>query len=173
MDGKRSWMKVAGLWVSFLVLHYTYDWLPIFPLKLVSGTDESVFQHMKIGFYAYLLVNVVEYLIRRKHLPALGTFIYSRMFTTTLVPWFVFILWYIAAAYHGQLPTVFLEILYANIAVILVGMCVTITEAALEQAPYNLAFRIMSVALFLVSISHFTIFTFRLPWVDVFADPYG
>lgn len=32
MDGKRSWMKVAGLWVSFLILHYTYDRLPIFPL---------------------------------------------------------------------------------------------------------------------------------------------
>lgn len=173
MDGKRSWAKVAGLWATFLVLHYAYDFVPILPLKLISGTDESVFQHMKISFYAYLLVNVVEYLIRRKRLTSVGTFVYSRLFTTTLVPWFIFVLWYIAAAYHGQLPTVFLEILYANITMVVVGICVAITEVALEQAPYNRAFRIMSVLLFLIAISHFTIFTFKLPWCDVFADPYG
>ncbi len=173
MVGKRSWAKVAGLWVMFLILHYAYEWLPSLPLKLISGTDESVFQHMKIGFYAYLLVNIVEYILRRKRLTSLGSFFYSRLFTTTLVPWLIFVVWYIAAAYHGQLPTVFLEILYANISMLLVGICTSITEAVLEQAPYNRAFRIMSVVLFLVSVSHFTIFTFKLPWCDVFADPYG
>lgn len=173
MDGKRSWAKVVGLWAMFLLLHYAYDWFPVFPFKLISGTNESIFQHMKIGFYAYLLVNIVEYLVRRKQLQNVGTFIHTRLFTTTMVPWFIFVLWYIAAAYYGRLPTEFLEILYANVSVILVGICVGITEVALERAPHNHAFRVMSAALFLISVSQFTIFTFRLPWCDVFADPYG
>ncbi|MBN1261514.1 MAG: hypothetical protein JXB35_12620 [Anaerolineae bacterium] len=164
-------LKVVAFWIGFLVLHYAYDFLPILPLKLISGIDESFFQHQKIAFYTYLLVCGVEYLLRRKQLTNFSSFFHSRLFATVLIPWLVFVVWYMAAAYVGQWPTVFLEILYSNIAVILVGICALIMERNMESLKYHRAFQVLIVAMFVVLVSQFTIFTFRLPWIDVFADP--
>ena len=172
MIGKRGWIKIAGFWAVFLLLHYAYDWAPILPFRLLSGVDESIFQHMKIGFYAYLLVFILEYLISRNRLSiSLDAFAFSRLLATVLVPWFMFILWFLAPAYYGELPNKFLEILYANVIMIFLGFCAVAVEQGFETVDYSLTLKGVIVVLFLISVSHYTIFTFRLPWCDVFADP--
>ena len=169
---KRSWLKIAGFWVTFLVLHYAYDWAPILPFQIFSGVDESMFQHMKIGFYAYFLVVIIEYLISRKQLPvSLDAFVFSQLLATILVPWFMFILWFMAPAYFGKFPTVFLEIFHANVIVVLLGFCTTVVEQSFETMRYSAMLKGIIVALFLISISLYTIFTFQPPWHDVFVDP--
>jgi hypothetical protein len=173
MSAKRLSLKLAGFWVGFLVLHYAYEFFPILPFKLISGIDESFFQHAKVAFFAYLAVNAVEYLIRRREIEDLQGFVFSRLFSATILPWFVFLAWYAAAAYYGRLPTVFLEILYSNIALILAGICTLIMEGSMEGITYGRGFKAVIVALFVVSISYYILFTFRLPWADVFADPYS
>jgi hydrogenase-4 membrane subunit HyfE len=164
-------LKASGFWIGFLALHYAYNFLPILPIQLISGTNESFFQHQKIAFYTYLMVCGIEYLVRRRQIMDLSRFLHSRLFATLLVPWLVFVVWYIAPAYYGPWPTVFLEILYSNIAVIVVAVCVLVVERDMELMTYSRALRVLIVALFVVSISLFTIFTYRLPWTDVFADP--
>lgn len=172
MIGKRGWIKIAGFWAAFLLLHYAYDWAPILPFRLLSGVDESIFQHMKIGFYAYLLVSILEYLISRKRLPVSSdAFAFSRLLVTVLVPWFMFVLWFMAPAYYGELPNDLLEILYANVIMVFLGFCAVAVEQGFETAAYSRTLKGVIVALFLISVSHYTIFTFRLPWCDVFADP--
>ncbi len=174
MIGKHGWLKVAGFWAGFMVLHFAYDFLPILPLRLLSGVDESVFQHMKICFYAYLLVSAIEYAIRRKQLSISGeTFTFSRLLAAILTPWFMFILWYMAPAYYGHIPSVVAEILYANIIMLLLGFCAVALEQGFEEIRYTPTLKGVIIALALISISLYTIFTFRLPWTDVFADPYG
>ena len=174
MIGKQGWLKVAGFWAGFMVLHYAYDFLPILPFQLLSGVDESVFQHMKICFYAYLLVSAIEYAIRRKKLDiSVESFTFSRLLAAILVPWFMFILWYMAPAYYGHLPSVFVEVLYANIIMVLLGFCTVALEQGFEAIRYTPTLKGVIIALALISISLYTIFTFRLPWTDVFADPYG
>lgn len=172
MIGKRGWIKIVGFWAAFLLLHYAYDWAPILPFQLVSGVSESVFQHMKIGFYAYLLVAVTEYLVGRKRLPvSVDASAFSRLLATILVPWFMFILWFMAPAYYGELPTTLLEVLYANLIMVLLGFCTVAVEQGLETTRYSPTLKGVIVALFLISVSLYTIFTFRLPWCDLFADP--
>ena len=174
MIGKQGWLKVVGFWAGFMVLHFAYDFAPILPLRLLSGVDESVFQHMKICFYAYLLVSAIEYVIRRKRLIiSREAFAFSRLLAALLVPWLMFILWYMAPAYYGHIASVFVEILYANIIMLLLGFCAVALEQGFEAIRYTPTLKGVIIALVLISISLYTIFTFRLPWVDVFENPYG
>ncbi len=170
---KRDFSKVGGLWLAFLVLHLGYDFLPIAPLGLVAATNESVFQHMKGLFYAYVLVNIIEYVTRRKALDQRVAFIYARLLSTLLLPWVMFILWYMAPAYYGELPSIPLEIVYANVMVLLVGASTVMLERGFETMRYSRELKVLIIALFVISISLYTIFTFKLPWADVFAVPEG
>ena len=66
-----------------------------------------------------------------------------------------------------------IEIVYANVALILAGVWTLIVEQAMDNVTYSRSFKVVIVALWAISLSFFAICTFRLPWVDVFADPYG
>jgi hypothetical protein len=169
----------VGFWVGFLILHYAYDFFPILPFRLFSGIDESFFQHAKIGFFAYLVVDLVEYLLRRGRpageggIESLESFAYSRLFSLTILPWFIFFTWFAAAAFYGRLPTVFLEILWSNIALLLAGIGVLVVEHSLEGIAYSKGFKVVILALLCLSVLYYIIFTFRPPWTDFFADPYA
>jgi hypothetical protein len=170
---KRQIRKVLAFWVAFLVLHYAYEFFPILPFKLFSGVNESFFQHAKVAFFSYLGVNLGEYWLRRNEIERLVSFLYSRLFSTMVLPWFVFIAWFSAAAYYGPLPAVWLEIIFANIALLASAYCVLLAEEAMESVDYGRAFKAVILALFIVSFSYYIIFTFRLPWTDFFSDPYA
>jgi hypothetical protein len=164
-------LKTLAFWIGYIVLHYAYDFIPIGAIAFISGTDESFFQHQKIGFFTYAFVCVGEYFIRRKEIKHTETFVYARLFTTMLMPWFIFILWFTGPAYLGELPTMFLEILFSNVIVILVSLAVLVVERWLDRQTFNRGFKAVTAALFVISVSLFVIFTQRLPWCDVFADP--
>lgn len=172
--GKKQFLwKLGGFWAGFLVLHYAYEFVPILPLKLISGTNESFFQHAKIAFFSYLATSGVEFLVRRRSIESRERFLFSRLFAAILVPWVVFLTWYAAAAFYGQLPTVFLEILYANLALLAAGACILVAEQGLEGMSYGRGLKIVLLVLFFLSVLYTVIFTFRVPWTDFFADPYA
>ena len=168
---KRYYLKLLAFWAGFLILHYAYDFLPIFPIKIISGINESFFQHVKVVFFAYLIVNLVEYLIRDNEIKNKESFVLTRLFSTTILPWFVFIIWFIAPAYYGRIGNVAIEILYANIALLLSGFCALAVEQTMDGISYQTTAKVVIIALFVISLSLYIIFTFRLPWADVFADP--
>jgi hypothetical protein len=170
---KHNLIKLLGYWAGFLILHYSYDFLPILPIKIISGINESFFQHIKVGFFAFLIVNLIEYFIRRKDIENMESFIFTRVFSTTILPWFIFIIWFIAPAYYGPINNVAIEILYANIALILSGICILAIEQTMESATFQALSKVVIISLFFVSISLYIIFTFNLPWADVFAVPSG
>jgi hypothetical protein len=163
--------KTLAFWVGYIMLHYAYDFIPIEALALVSGTDESFFQHQKIGFFTYAFVCVGEYGIRRKQIKNIETFVFTRLFTTMLVPWFIFVLWYAGPGYVGEFPNVALEVTFSNVIVILVGLAALAVERTLDRLTFDRDFKFVTAALFAISVSLFFIFTQRLPWCDVFADP--
>ena len=63
------------------------------------------------------------------------------------------------------------EILYANIASLLSGFCALVVEQTMDGIQYQNLSRVVIIALFFISMSLYIIFTFKLPWTDVFADP--
>ena len=170
---KHDLIKLLGFWASFLILHYSYDLLPILPIKIISGINESFFQHIKVGFFAYLIVNFVEYLVRRKEIENKESFIFTRLFSTTILPWFIFIIWFIAPAYYGPIDNLAMEILYANIALILSGICILAIEQTMESVTFQALSKSVLGKKFIIEYSLYIIFTFNLPWADVFAVPSG
>ena len=64
----KTYISVRGLIYIpiFLLLHYSFEWFPNLLTQIFSGTEESVFQHCKVGFYAYLILIVLEYAVFRK-----------------------------------------------------------------------------------------------------------
>ncbi len=167
----KIWIKSLAFLAAFLILHYAYDFLPIAPIEWISGVNESFFQHQKIAFFAYLFLSMGEYVIVRKRGAYIENFVTTRLFSAVTLPWIIFILWYTAPAYYGQFTNLVVEIAYANIITIAaVAFCIII-ERNLEKAPLDNSFKTIVVILFLVSVSLYVIFTYKLPWTDVFVDP--
>ncbi len=166
-------VKVFLIQGLFLILHYLYDWFPNDFVSLISGTDESVYQHMKIGFFAYIMLVIIEYLIIRKNINPINNYIYSRLFTASYYPLVIMVIYLLGPMAFGQFESIAAEIIFANIALLLTSLSSFIVERHVEASQPSLGFRFIVIFLFLLSLSQFIIFTFELPWFDIFAIPPG
>lgn len=165
-------LKALALTPVFLVLHYASRWLPTPWIAWFSGTHESVFEHTKITFFAYMIVCVVEYALQRRNIPNVGRFFYSRLALVVLIPWLMMILWYIAPAITARaMPSDLAEIIYANITLLLIAGSAGVLERSLEQHDFTRPARVVLVSLFGVFLVEAIIFSYRLPWADLFATP--
>lgn len=155
----------------FLMLHYFYDFFPNIITELFSGTDESLYQHLKIGFYAYLILFLLELIMFRKQVENLDSFIFSRLLSTVLIPWMIFILWFIGPAVYGKFTSLVADVIYANIITYSSLAIISVFERWYEQLEYPPSIKILILVLIGLSILEFTIFTFNLPWHDMFVEP--
>ena len=170
----KKYISVRGLVYIpvFLLLHYLYEWFPNVFFQIFSGTEESVWQHMKVGFYAYLILIALEFVIYRKKIPDATKFWWSRLIGALILPWFILVFWYTAPAIYGFIPILWLEILYANICVYLTILFVSIFEGVFQDIEFSTAVKICLLMLLLIMIMEFTIFSFKMPWADLFTAPY-
>jgi hypothetical protein len=170
---RRIFLKALYVQIAFLVLHYLYDFFPNALTRVISGTSEAVFQHMKIAFFSYLLVSLIEYLVERKRVEDQSTYIFARLAATVLFCWPMFILFFTPPAYYGPYELIITEIIWANIILYATSVCVVIFEQQFERAPHSQEFRVVVIVLGLILLSLFVIYSQRDPWFDVFAIPPG
>ncbi|RPI82383.1 MAG: hypothetical protein EHM41_18495 [Chloroflexi bacterium] len=164
-------VKTLLFWLVFLAIMLLYRFFPVFPFSIISCTNESNYQHYKLGFFAYLITCGIEYLMYRKRIIDRQSFLYSRLAVSLFLPWIIFLVWYIAPAAVGQMP-VPLEIVWANLAVLLVGLCAVSLETGWVTAVFTRPSRIVIWVLLFLTIALFLRFTFGpLPWADVFLEP--
>jgi len=163
--------KIFLFWAAFLLLHFLYQFVPIFPVSLVSGTSEAFFQHLKSGFYAYLLVCLAEAARYWRHIEQRKRFVYTRLLACLLAPWVIFLVWFLHAALYGRLPSIPLEVAYANLAVVVSGMAVVALERSLDEVDYSSTAKITILGLFIAAVVLFVASSQRLPWTDVFTEP--
>lgn len=169
---EQWFLKGMLYWVVFMVLYFLYKFIPLTPLKVICGICESNFQHYKASFFSWIIVSLVEFLWMRRKIQDRQVFLYSRMATATILPWFVFILWYLGVAIFGRLPSIPLEILYANIITIIVGIFAAIFEQGVSRTTFPRELKTILLILFFSSLVLYMVFTFgELPWADVFIEP--
>jgi len=164
-------LKAFLFLVSFDIFHFGYEVTKLPILKIFCGTNESIFQHLKMGFWGYFLLAVIEYFLIRKSIKDKDKFIYSRLFSTIIIPWVIVLVWYLYPAIFGRAETLFIEIIWALLATYLSGLLVIQIEREIEKISFSKASRIVIIILFVISAFLFTIFTFKLPWIDLFIDP--
>jgi hypothetical protein len=173
MPWKYILLKALLLQVAFLVLHYAYDFFPNGFTRIISGTSEAVFQHMKIGFYSIALINLVEFLIKRNKVERPGDYGFARLASAMFYCWPMFILFFTPPAYYGKYPTDLAEIISANIILYLTSLSALIFENQLERIRITRSFKVVIAGLALIFISLLVIYSFQNPWFDVFAIPPG
>ena len=171
--GIAHWYVKGGLyWVVFMVLYLVHKFIPAPPLRVICAVSESNFQHYKASFFSWIILSALEFGVARRKIGDRQAFLYSRLATATLLPWFVFVLWYIAPAVYGKMPSIPLEILYANIITMLVGCSGGIFEQGLSRITYTRGMKTVILLFTLISLMHYMVFTFvKLPWADVFIEP--
>lgn len=145
-------VKIILLQLLFLVLHFLYDWFPTNFVSMNSGTDESVYQHMKIGFFAYITLVLVEYLIIRKNIISNNKFIFSRLFTASFYPLAMMVIYLLGPMVFGQFHSILAEIIFANVALFLTSLSAFIIERQVELSLPLLGFKIVVIALFFLSL---------------------
>ena len=166
-------VKIIIIHILFVFLHYLYDWFPSQFSAILSGTNESVYQHMKIGFFAYILFALIEYVITRKSITDFGKHLYSRLFSATYLPLIMMVIYLFSPLVFGHVENVLFEIIFANFALIGTSFTMLVVEKHIENANSNYLFRFVTVALFLLSLAQYVTFTYELPWFDIFAIPPG
>jgi len=165
-------VKAVLFLLLFSLLHYLYDWFPNLIIALFSGTSESIYQHMKIGFYVYMIITLIEYIIFRNQIQDKQNFLFSRLLSTFLVP-YMSMFFYLIGSMFGHITIVFLEVIYSISICFISIFPVLILEKWYGEFDYSFHTKIVIVILIVISIIEFTIFTFNLPWHDIFAIPPG
>ncbi len=166
-------IRIILFQLIFLGLHFLYDWAPSGLTAVFSGINESVFQHLKVGFFACILTTLVEYLWLRSSLAAPKRFLTARLFTCVFLPWVMMVYFLLSPLLFGKITRIVLEILFANTVVLLTATTAFIIERYVELAEPRRDATALLAVLFLITLAQYIVFTQRLPWFDIFARPPG
>lgn len=154
----------------FVVLHFGYDLTHWAFLTPFCGINESVFQHLKMAFWAYLLASLIEYFVVIRKFSKRKTFWYPRFLSTIIVPWFVVLIWYLAPALFGRVESLTLEVLWAIFTTYFSGVMGGIIEKNIEEG-VTLSFKVVILILLIISAFLYIWFTYKPPWIDLFINP--
>jgi hypothetical protein len=104
MKSKSLWWKLIAGYIFFVFFHQIYDILGGGILAKILGEGiESIYAHMKMYFFAYLLVSLIDYFLRRRQITSAGPFWYTRMLIASSFPWMSIAIWFIPNALGFQL----------------------------------------------------------------------
>lgn len=162
--------KTLAFWLVFLALYLMYRFFPLAILTPLAGVTESNFQHYKAAFFCYMIISGLEWL-RLPPARRTSAVLYARLTAAVFLPWIIFLLWYLAPALIGRWPNPGLEVLWANTIILVSGACAVILERSLEGMAYPRSLRAIILGLVAVSALIYIIFTYKLPWADVFVEP--
>ena len=141
-------------------------------LKPFCGTNESVFQHLKMAFWAYVLLSLVEFfLLKKREDTKIKNFVHSRMLSAVLLPWIILLIWYLLPGVFGRVESLFVEVLWAVLVTYLSGLFVAQIEKEVEKVQFQTATKVVLITVTAISAFLFVLFTYRLPWIDLFVNP--
>ena len=160
--------ELAG--VVFIViigsmLHFTFELSGHQPvIGVFSAINESVWEHLKLGFWPALVWALVEYRSIKK---STNNFFFAKTVGIYLIPIVIPILFYSYTAVIGESVLV-IDILTFVVAVV-IGQLVSYKLLTYRRLPHILN-KISVVALFLLGVV-FVLFTFYPPHLPLFRDP--
>jgi len=147
------------------LLHFTFELSGHHPVVGVfSAVNESVWEHLKLGFWPALLYAVIEYRYLKK---STNNFLPAKTVGIYLIPIIIQILFYSYTAILEE-SVLMIDILTFIIAVI-VGQLASYKLLTYRKLPRNLN-KVSVVALFLLGVA-FVLLTFYPLHLPIFQDP--
>jgi hypothetical protein len=160
---KLKWWKLIVTWLLFLGLHFSYETFPNTLFKIIGEEGETSYFHMKMLFFAYIFVSIVEFFIERRKIVSSQNFVYSRLFVAIIFPWVTTNVFFLAQAVTGEMLEMPWEIIYANIITIFGIYFALRVEEALADVEYRPAFKYSILLIFLVTLFTYIVFSFNTP----------
>jgi len=172
-DSKYIYVRSLLFLLIFTGMHYAYKFFPNVVVLLFSPLNEAVFQHMKTGFYTYIILTVIEFFIFKKKIANKPKFLFSRVFSMVLYPYLIFLFFlFTRVVYPWQMHFV-VEIISAQIVVYISVLFLGFLEVEIAKLEFGKRLRVLLLILLVLLIIEFTAFSFYLPWHDILANPYG
>jgi hypothetical protein len=156
---------IAFIVVLGSVLHFVFEWSGgAIPVAWIAAVNESVWEHLKLGFWPALIYAAVEYSRFGK---SANNFHFAKTVGIYLIPITIVVLYYVYTAIlgHGLLAV---DIAIFVVAVI-VGQLVSYKLLTASPLPERLN-RFAPIALVVLGIL-FVLFTFYPPQFPLFRDP--
>lgn len=166
-------VKVILFHFIFIVVHYVYDWFPGLATFFLGATNESVYQHMKAIFHAYFLFSVMEFGLTAKTLADKSRFLYARFLGLVLMPLLMLPFFLVGPALFVKIESIPLEIVFANLALAATSASAFLLVDVFEHGKVTRGAKWAIFTLVVLTAIEFSIFNYRLPWFDVFANPPG
>jgi hypothetical protein len=161
MRPKFPWIKFLLGFGLYLFFHEADRFLPG-TLGVIFGEGiESVYAHMKMLFYAYLILSVMDYFrLRTTGLPA--SFFYARMLILAAVPWMMIAVYYSVEAVGIILPHI-IDLAW-GIVMTWFGLYFSIRlEEPLDGIELRPALKSLIVVVFLAAFITYVGFSFHVP----------
>ncbi len=159
---KFPWGKFALGYALYVFFHEIDRLLPGTIIGRIFGEGfESIYAHMKMLFYAYLILSIIDAVRRNKQgLP--GSFLYARMLILSSVPWMMIILYYTVEAFGIILPRS-IELPW-GLVVTAFGLFLSIQlEEPFENANFRPGARVAIAAAFAAALITYVGFSFAVP----------
>ncbi len=158
---KFSWWKFITGYLFYLLFHEINRLVPGIIGTILGEGFQSVYAHMKMLFYAYLLVAIIDFILHRKSIK-LEPFLYARMFILAAVPWLMIVIYYSFEAVGIFLPG-HTELLWGLIMTAVgIYFCIRL-ETPLDAIPLRGALKALIVFSFAASLITYTGFSFAVP----------
>jgi hypothetical protein len=112
-------------------------------------------------FYAYLLVCIIDYFLRRKQITSISSFWTSRMLIASSFPWMSIAIWFIPVALGFQLGRY--ELAYSLVLTLLGLYFAFRLDDGLEGVEFQPAMKAMIWLAFLAAFITYIRFSFHVP----------
>jgi hypothetical protein len=172
-SAKSVFWKVVIIWIVFALLHYAYRIFP-HPITALIGEKEgaeSIFGHVKMNFWTYLIVTIGEFLIFRKKILDLGQFWSTRLLSAVIYPWFALTFWMTGSAIHGGAePARPVELAFSFIANAFGAYLTVRLEQIFDKVKFRKATQWTIIILFLMALIQYIVFELKTPWWNYFGS---
>ena len=172
-EKKYIYLRSLLFLAIFIGMHYLFKFFPNVITQVFSGINESVFQHMKVGFYSYLIISVIEFFVFKKKIVDKTKFLFSHVVSMVIYPFFIFVFFlFTRVVYPWQMLSV-VEIIFAQITVYISVLFLGFIETDIAKLEFGKRLKRMLLIFLVLLLIEFTAFSFYLPWHDILANPYA
>lgn len=158
---------IAGFFFVAIVgtlFHFTYVWSGYNPfVGMVSAVNESVWEHLKLGFFPVIVFGIVEFLfldVRKK------SFFFAKAVGVFVLMVFIVGFFYLYTAITGS-DILLVDIISFYVAV---ALCQLVSYFILLRVPKRLIRTVAGILFFIVFTILFIVWTFLPPRIFLFEE---
>ena len=164
-----KWELFGALFISVIgaVFHFLFEWLGSFPpIGGFFPVNESVWEHLKIGFWPALVYAIIEYPYLNKQT---SNFIFAKTMGILAIPLSIAMLFYTYSGVFGE--EVFLADILIFFAAVAIGQYISYRLLIKGATPR--ALDIVGLTLVITLAFMFAFYTYYPPQLPIFQDPMG